>query len=224
MRGRALALLSLQLLGGCEDRTATPPAGGLEIVAVLGESTCGEPDPSLQLTSASVDVLPAVFAEWQFFYFVQIRNNSASEDAALEVLDLDIAYEASADPTGDEAKFEALVSAWGYIRFPFAGEVAPGESIFPGVPLPSSMLSSFADALSPEEPGGPFTRVVVSLRAHGMLGSKGVESNVLDFPIDICNGCLTYDCDDPAALDVPNPCTACCRQSTHLVCPNPDAL
>jgi hypothetical protein len=111
----------------------------------------------------------------------------------------------------------------------FSGSVRPGDfSSFSFVVVPTGLLTRLGLA------AGDSVQLTVKVSVFGDLDGSDVESDPFVYPIEVCNGCMTIDNGDCAALgegfegseggecnvlqDVP---VDCCTMGGDLVCPVP---
>ncbi|MEK6608971.1 MAG: hypothetical protein AABZ30_15025 [Myxococcota bacterium] len=266
----ALSLVVAAAAAGCladENPTSLIITGLVPSAEGEGPLGCAIPlgTATVLVARGHTDVLLAQFAKPLGFaplYWghVVLQNNLSSprpenDYIKLTKFEIDLAYGFQAEDAGYNPEVAAAVADWSAFAVPFGAVISPSQAFTAmGVTLlPYGLMRQMADTLgcgappcSPEERDIQDHLIIATIRAVGSLRGSDIESSTLEFPIDVCKGCMTRGvipgdatrCGefDGTTLDQGDPCTglpieqnvACCWQPgegeriDRLVCPCSD--
>ena len=116
---------------------------------------------------------------------VGLADNPGARLAAIEGADVELTLQEGFTPAGDPAD-ELSFTAY------FSGAIQPdgGLASFAFIVLTKQFMETF---IEPALPPGPPMEVIARIVVFGQMGGSTTESVPFNYPIEVCNGCMTVD-------------------------------
>jgi hypothetical protein len=115
-------------------------------------------------------------------------DNESARRALIQGADVELTLQEGFEPAGDPAQFEEDAAFTEY----FSGVVEPNGAVgyFTFIVLPKKFME---DYIEPNLGAGSDLSVTARITIFGQMGGGDTESIPFNYPIDVCNGCMTID-------------------------------
>lgn len=120
-----------------------------------------------------------------------------------------------------------------HFRVPFAASIEPNETTSLSFEIvPQDLLERLQQELPTDDPTD-HALLIITVRVDGRVGSSGFETQAFEYPVEVCNGCLTNVLGACSTIEtsfmpvntggecnpVQDATVDCCSTSDGLVCP-----